>query len=299
MITPARFLFDAGDTPSAFNQTMLNDPHFRVVFYKWDSSAIFPRTQIKGGIAITLRDKDQNFGAINLFTVFDELKPIYHKIKPVLNSTGGLTQIISTANKLKLETLYAEFPDARAIVSSGGKERRLQSNIFKKLSVFHRHKTNDQQYNIFGVIKNKRVNRFIERKYIEDNDVIHHYKVLLPKSSGNGQFGEKLADSIICGPGDGFTYTFIAFGSFNTKTEALNAQKYIKTKFARSLLGVLKVTQDNTPDKWADVPVQDFSTKSDIDWRMSITKIDKQLYEKYKLTSDDINFIEDHVQEMN
>ncbi|WP_400263662.1 hypothetical protein ACH9ZK_09820 [Lacticaseibacillus paracasei] len=138
-------------------------------------------------------------------------------------------------------------------------------------SRFHRHKTNDQQYNIFGVIKNKRVNRFIERKYIEDNDVIHHYKVLLPKSSGNGQFGEKLADSIICGPGDGFTYTFIAFGSFNTKTEALNAQKYIKTKFARSLLGVLKVTQDNTPDKWADVPVQDFSTKSDIDWRMSIT----------------------------
>lgn len=59
------------------------------------------------------------------------------------------------------------------------------------------------------------------------------------------------------------------------------------------------MTQDNTPDKWADVPVQDFSTKSDIDWRMSITKIDKQLYEKYKLTSDDINFIEDHVQEMN
>ena len=52
MITPARFLFDAGDTPSAFNQTMLNDPHFRVVFYKWDSSAIFPRTQIKGGIAL-------------------------------------------------------------------------------------------------------------------------------------------------------------------------------------------------------------------------------------------------------
>ena len=74
--------------------------------------------------------------------------------------------------------------------------------------------------------------------------------------------------------------------------------KYVKSKFARVLLGVLKITQDNNPEKWSKVPVQDFTSNSDIDWSKSISEIDQQLYRKYGLSEDEINFIETKVQEM-
>jgi hypothetical protein len=61
---------------------------------------------------------------------------------------------------------------------------------------------------------------------------------------------------------------------------------------------VLKITQDNNPDKWEKVPLQDFTPNSDIDWTKSISEIDQQLYKKYNLTEDEINFIETKVQAM-
>ena len=74
--------------------------------------------------------------------------------------------------------------------------------------------------------------------------------------------------------------------------------KYVKSKFARTLLGILKITQHVTPEKWKYVPQQDFTSTSDIDWSKSIAEIDRQLYKKYGLTPDEIKFIETHVKEM-
>ena len=53
LITPARFLFNAGQTPKAWNKKMLEDPHFKVLSYEEDASSVFPNTDIKGGVAIT------------------------------------------------------------------------------------------------------------------------------------------------------------------------------------------------------------------------------------------------------
>ena len=64
------------------------------------------------------------------------------------------------------------------------------------------------------------------------------------------------------------------------------------------MLGVLKVTQDNTKSKWKYVPLQDFNNYSDIDWSQSIHDIDLQLYRKYGLDQKEIDFIETHVKEM-
>ena len=62
--------------------------------------------------------------------------------------------------------------------------------------------------------------------------------------------------------------------------------------------GVLKITQEITPSKWKYVPLQDFTDKSDINWNTSIANIDKQLYKKYGLSQEEIDFIETHVKEM-
>jgi len=99
-------------------------------------------------------------------------------------------------------------------------------------------------------------------------------------------------------PGDGITQTFIGVGSFGSEQEAKNLFKYIKSKFTRVLLGILKVTQGNKPDTWKHVPLQDFSLNSDIDWTASIPEINRQLYAKYNLDQSEIDFIEKHVKEM-
>ena len=64
------------------------------------------------------------------------------------------------------------------------------------------------------------------------------------------------------------------------------------------MLGILKVTQDNPPDKWRYIPMKDFTENSDIDWTKSVAEIDKQLYAKYGLTEEEIFFIETNVKEM-
>ena len=65
------------------------------------------------------------------------------------------------------------------------------------------------------------------------------------------------------------------------------------------MLGTLKVTQDNNKGTWKNVPLQDFTKNSDIYWSRSISEIDQQLYDKYGLDEDEINFIETKVREMN
>lgn len=107
-----------------------------------------------------------------------------------------------------------------------------------------------------------------------------------------------MSSTIIAGPGIGYTQTFIGIGKFNNRLEAENTSTYIKTKFARAMLGVLKITQDCPAPKWKYVPLQDFTPNSDIDWSKSIHEIDLQLYRKYGLDEKEIEFIESHVKEM-
>ena len=64
------------------------------------------------------------------------------------------------------------------------------------------------------------------------------------------------------------------------------------------MLGVLKVTQDNNKDVWKYVPTQDFTESSDIDWSQPMSAIDKQLYDKYRLGKEEVNFIEKMIKPM-
>ncbi|HFR3815428.1 TPA: restriction endonuclease, partial [Streptococcus suis] len=124
------------------------------------------------------------------------------------------------------------------------------------------------------------------------------YKVLLPKSNGSGSIGEVLSTPLVGTPLVGITQSFISFGCFDNQKEADSCLKYIKTKFCRALLGTLKITQDNNKDTWKNVPIQDFTSSSDIDWTQSVAEIDAQLYKKYGLSQEEIDFIESKVKAM-
>ena len=121
---------------------------------------------------------------------------------------------------------------------------------------------------------------------------------MLPEANGTGRFGETISSPLVALPREGATDTFISIGKFDSKDEAEALLRYIKTKFARAMLGVNKVTQHNPKSVWKMIPMQDFTSSSDIDWSKSVKEIDRQLYAKYGLDENEINFIESHVKEM-
>ena len=299
LITPARFLFRAGSTPKDWNEKMLNDPHLKVLSYEVNASKVFPNTDIKGGVAVTYRDNTRLFGPIGVFTAYPELNSIMHKAAP---KTGeqSLSDIIYTQTRFNLTALYAKHPEYQNILGSNGNDRRFRNNIFDKVALFSSTRATSTDIAVYGVIKNKRVWRYIPRDYVDMNhENINKWKVLVPRANGSGALGEVLSTPLIGEPLIGYTQTFIGVGSFNSESEAQAAFKYLKTKFARCMLGILKITQDNDREVWRCVPLQDFTFSSDIDWSQSIKDIDQQLYRKYGLSDDEIEFIETHVKEMN
>jgi superfamily II DNA or RNA helicase len=297
LIHPARFLFNAGKTPKEWNKKILNDKHTKVIFYEQQSSKVFPNTDIKGGIAITYHDISKDFGKIGSFTSHPELKTIQEKVENHDNF-APLSGMIYLQNKFNLDALYKDNPSFKKIIGSSGREKRLTSPIFEQLNVFVDNPKHDTDVRIFGLIKNNRTYKWIGKNYLEKHPNLEKYKVLVAKANGSGALGEVLSSPIICEPFTGFTFSFISFGAFNDEDEAQAVLKYIKTKFARTMLGVLKITQDNLPRTWSKVPLQNFTNKSDIDWSKSIPEIDKQLYAKYGLDKKEIDFIETHVKPM-
>lgn len=300
MIHPARFLFNAGSTPKAWNKKMLEDEHFKIMEYEADSSRIFSNTDIKGGIVISYHDETKKYGAIEIFTKYKELNTILHKvIQDIAFISFGNIVITRTAYRLT-DKMHEEHPEALSQLSSGH-AYDMSTNIFERLpQIFYDEKPNDgaEYIKILGREKNERVYKYIKREYVNDVINLDKYKIFIPKANGIGAFGEVISAPVIQGKGIGHTETFLSIGIFDNMQEAQNAYKYIKSKFARALLGVLKTTQDITPDKWANVPMQDFTDKSDIDWSVSIANIDKQLYKKYGFSEEEIAFIENNVKEM-
>ncbi|HRM91640.1 MAG TPA: hypothetical protein PLK68_14405, partial [Thomasclavelia ramosa] len=214
------------------------------------------------------------------------------------NNFSSLGNIIYLQNKFILSELYRDFPHYKTIIGSNGNEKRLTTPIFDQLDLFKENAIYDDSLCILGLIKNNRFYRYIPSKYIEQNENLNMYKVIIPKSNGTGALGETLSSPLIGKPLIGYTQSFIGIGAFDNYDEAKAAKKYIETKFARAMLGILKVTQDNNRDVWEYVPLQDFTKKSDIDWNQTINEIDRQLYAKYNLTNDEIAFIESMIKPM-
>ncbi len=311
-ITPARFLFNAGKTPKSWNEERLNDKHFKVLMYKEDASSIFPNTDIKGGIAITYRDCNKEYNPIEIFVADPNLNSILHKVIHAEGFSPMSDEVYAPESYRFINILYDEHPEIRNMtfvfkgktvpLISNGHDYDLTSNIFEKLDniVFFQNKPDDgcEYIRIVGRKNNERCKRWIKRNYVASHENLEKYKILFPKSNGSGKFGEPLSGPLIAGPGEGHTQTFISIGRLDTQSEAEAEMKYIKTKFVRAMLGILKVTQDNKKGVWKYVPLQDFTPASDIDWSKSIHDIDLQLYRKYGLDEKEIEFIETHVKEM-
>ncbi len=297
LITPARFLFNAGATPKNWNRAMLSDEHLKVIFYNQNSSKVFRGTDIKGGVAILYRDDAVKFGSIDTFTISKDLDSILNKVVDI-DFTPISDELYGNSSYKLTDIVYIDYPELSDRVSVA-ERRALGSNAFSRFPELFTEQEGVGCVLIYGRIDNERKYMYVSSKYIEDGGNLNGFKVFIPGANGTGDFGETLSSPTVGLPGIGHTQTFISIGNFQTEFEAESLLKYLKGRFSRAMLGVKKVTQNNkTKETWSKIPLQDFTEDSDIDWSVSIPEIDQQLYMKYGLNEEEINFIETNVKEM-
>lgn len=155
LITPARFLFNAGKTQKDWNLKMLTDEHFKVIKYEKNSNNIFPSKSINGGIAITYRDMKKIFEPIKHFVVDDNINNIRDKVLQAIDFIS-IKNKIYLQNKYNLEELYRDYPTAKERISSNGAEKRIVSSAFENLEeIFMNYPNNPNCVKICGLYRGK------------------------------------------------------------------------------------------------------------------------------------------------
>jgi len=137
----------------------------------------------------------------------------------------------------------------------------------------------------------KRIVGYISPSIVTKNkDLFNKYKIYFTTSYSTNA---KNPPEAIEGEKDSVcTETFLLVGPFSTAKEQTSCHNYIKTNFFKALLFFGRGTMQVSQDVFRFIPLQDFTSKSDIDWSKSINEIDHQLQKKYGLSKSEINFIE-------
>ena len=104
---------------------------------------------------------------------------------------------------------------------------------------------------------------------------------------------------LILAPNEACTGSYAVLNVFEAQEEAINFYKYMKTRFARELIRA-GLPSYKRPGKFylRFLPLQNFTSNSDIDWSKSISDIDEQLFKKYKLTEDEVAYIKRTIKPM-
>ena len=177
LISPARFLFRAGQTPEEWTERMLNDTHIKVAQYFPNSTAVFETVDIKGGVAILLRDAKANFGKIGTFSAQPELSSITKKVGAL--SDHSLTEIVSAKGVYKFtEKVFTDFPNASQVQGKGTKAQITSNSMQGLPEVFTSEKTSPNSIQMIGLVDKKRAIRWTRKEYVQTNDFIHKYECL-------------------------------------------------------------------------------------------------------------------------
>lgn len=192
---------------------------------------------------------------------------------------------------------------------------KIESDIIKKVKEKHKIFMNTlvSSYSPFGIQSNAvcisngdinlhRARGEVEKIGIEDinkgKELLSLYKVMVLLSYGDRRKGERLTNIKIALPNDACTSSYVVIAPSKNLSNVKNVYKYLHTNFFNLLIGEVKVTQSASKEVYQIVPVQDFTENSDIDWSQSISDIDQQLYKKYGLTQEEIDYIEKTIKPM-
>ncbi len=132
-------------------------------------------------------------------------------------------------------------------------------------------------------------------KITDKNNLLNKYKVIMTKAMSGGNKPSSEGDYLVISstmrvlcPNEVCTETYLCLGSFDNKIEADNLCSYMRTKFFRFLLLQALTSINISKEKFQFVPIEDFSKP----WT------DEELYAKYNLTQEEIDFIESMIKSM-
>ncbi|MBQ2463718.1 MAG: Eco57I restriction-modification methylase domain-containing protein, partial [Treponema sp.] len=298
MIMPSRW-YAGGKGLDEFRDKMLNDIHLQVLHDFLTPDELFPNTNIRGGLCYFLWNKN-----------YDNSKDFTHVI-----THSGKKIISDSMRTMKIEgaEIFIRNIEAVSIIKKVSKitpenfENHVSSRkpfgldtTFTKSSDFKTtNKGLKEPIECYG--KGWKIG-YLEKSLIKQNSAwIDVWKVFTARANN---IGTELNDDnlvtklgkpkLICTE----SYLLLGVGLKLNESSAKKVCKYFTTKFARFMHSLAKASQDATAKTYKFVPLQDFSSASDIDWSKSIPEIDKQLYKKYKLSKDEVNFIEKMIKPM-
>jgi len=278
MIVPARW-YAGGRGLDSFREEMLNDNRLRKIVDFPNATDCFPGVDISGGVCYFLWDRD-NKGECEVTTIKGN-QEVSKMVRPLLekgcdtfirfNEGIPILRKIAAHKEKTFDTLVsAQTPFG--IVSSF---KAYKDNPFKDSIKIH-------TVNGVGYINEKAV--------LRNNHWVKDFKVYISKSYGErGNYPYRfLAKPFIGEKNSCCTQTYLLIGPVSTKKRAENIITYIQTRFFRFCIMQRKNTQDAMRNAYSFVPIQDF----DEPWT------DEKLYKKYKLTHEEIEFIESMVRPM-
>lgn len=295
MIIPSRWM-NGGFGLSSFRDEMLNDKHIRVLHDYLSANECFPGVDITGGVCYFLRDSTYE-GDCNIYTHHEDGR-VVESNRPLLEKgMDTFIRLYEGISILKKVQLLEEksFYDLVSQRDPFGLNYYEYDSTGKKIErVFKKYDDNKGKNKVIIYVQNwvKTGLSYTDISNVTTNsDAINKYKVFISKANGAGS--SKAPYSVLSKPfiGDvnsicGMTYLMI--GPFENKDICENVISYIKTKFFRFLVSLMKNTQGAYRQVYTYVPIQDFS----FEWT------DEMLYKKYGLNDDEIKFIEEMIKPM-
>ena len=300
LIMPSRWM-TGGKGLDIFRMQMIKDKNIVKLYDYINPKDCFSNVDIKGGVCYFLRDKSkEDMCEIHTISIDGETiskRYLSNDDDNIFIRESMLLQIKNDVQKLKEKTLDT------IVSASKPYGLRAETMVNAKKYGLPEFSTTPipNGFKILGLGDGqKRIWKYLPQNYPipKINEGLNKYKVFIAEAYGCGAIGEVASTPVLSTPGELCTETFLQIGPFDTNIQSVNCIKYIKTKFFRLLVGIQKQTQHTTQKAYRFVPLQDFTEKSDIDWSKSIPEIDEQLYKKYNLTKEEIDFIESKVKPM-
>ena len=288
MITPSRwFTGDAQDKSFVkLRHYMQENNHIKKIANYKDEKDVFDGVEIKGGISYFLYEQSHT-GQVEFVNISKGARE--SQVRNLFED--GLDIIISDSVDYPLicKVKTEDFVPLTTITTG-----RNAFGIIGKPSVVNSVSKKEHFSGACELRCKANEIRWIKADAVTKNkDIFEKYKVYISKSAGNPNSDAKVIGyPYVGGPQSACTDSLFPIGKFNTLEEAENLAKYMKTKFLRYMVSILKTSQNVTQIVYGFVPMQDFTASSDIDWSKTVEEIDQQLYVKYGLSPEEVERIE-------
>lgn len=296
LITPSRW-FTAKAQDGSFlklREFVKKNNHMMKIINYMDNKELFSNVTI-GSVNYFLYDVEHN-GDVEFSEVINSnkstsIRPLFEEDMDIIFPTNMITEIakkVTKDNFISIDTITT----GRNPFAVPAEDENLEKLLSET-------KKCENDLLIFCAYERK---VYISFEAVNKNfDLVNKYKIFTSKMNGGAGTLHDDKEVTIIGrtflarPGEICSNALIAIGSFSSELEAKNLQKYTLTKFFRFMVGVKKVSQVLTSNVYHFVPIQDFTSNSDIDWEDSVQNIDVQLYKKYNFTSEQINYVESKI----